>query len=101
MPHGPPGFAVDFGGGGGDYTPPPNAGSGPWRSASCDNNISGRSSVMAAVVDQDKCTACGSCVEVCPVEAIVMDEKAKVDADKCVDCGACVDECPVEAISLK
>ena len=56
---------------------------------------------MAAKVDSGKCTGCGSCVEVCPVEAIALkDDKAGVDADTCVDCGTCVDECPVEAISL-
>ncbi len=46
-----------------------------------------------------KCTKCGACKEVCPVEAI--NEGAKtyvIDADKCVDCGACAGECPVEAI---
>lgn len=57
---------------------------------------------MAAEVDSDKCTGCGLCVEVCPVEAIKVadDDVAVVDADECTDCGACVDECPNEAISL-
>lgn len=55
---------------------------------------------MAAVVDEAKCTACKTCVEVCPVEAIAVNEKAKVDADSCVDCGTCVEECPEGALSL-
>ena len=56
---------------------------------------------MAAKIDLEKCTGCGNCAEICPVEAIVVEnDKAKVDADVCVDCGTCVDECPVEAISL-
>ncbi len=56
---------------------------------------------MAAKTDTAKCTGCGNCVEVCPVEAIALkDEKADIDADTCVDCGACVDECPVEAVSM-
>jgi ferredoxin len=55
---------------------------------------------MPAVIDVEKCTACGNCAEVCPVDAITVDEKAKVDADTCVDCGTCVDECPVDAISM-
>ena len=55
---------------------------------------------MAAVVDKDKCTGCGDCVEACPTEAIKLEnEKANV-TDECIDCGACVDECPVEAISM-
>ncbi len=55
---------------------------------------------MAAIVDPGKCTACGSCASVCPVEAIKVDDAAKVDPDTCIECGACVNECPCEAISL-
>jgi ferredoxin len=56
---------------------------------------------MSAVVDNDKCTGCGLCVDVCPVEAISLeDDKAKVAPDKCTECGQCVEECPNEAISL-
>jgi len=58
--------------------------------------------VMTAVVNFDKCTGCGTCVDVCPVEAIALndDSKACVNADECTDCGACADECPSEAITL-
>jgi len=55
---------------------------------------------MAAVVDEAKCNACKTCVDVCPVEAITVESKAKVDPDTCVDCGTCVEECPEGAISL-
>ena len=56
---------------------------------------------MAVQINQEKCTGCGLCVEICPVEAISMeDDKAKIDAEKCVDCGQCVEECPNEAISM-
>ena len=55
---------------------------------------------MAATIDEEKCTACGACAEICPVDAITVEDKAVVDADTCIDCGTCVDECPVEAISL-
>ncbi len=55
---------------------------------------------MAVVVDLEKCTGCGTCEEVCPVEAIkVEDKKAVVDAETCVDCGTCIDECPEKAIT--
>jgi ferredoxin len=56
---------------------------------------------MAAKVDLEKCTACGNCKEVCPVDAITVNEKAKIDADTCVDCGTCVDECPENAIAME
>ena len=47
----------------------------------------------------DKCTACGSCADSCPAEAINEgDPFYTIDADTCIDCAACVDTCPVEAI---
>ena len=55
---------------------------------------------MAAKIDKDKCTACSACVDVCPTEAITVDDVAIVDEEKCVDCGTCVDECPSEAITV-
>ncbi|MDI6916509.1 MAG: 4Fe-4S binding protein [Thermoplasmatales archaeon] len=56
---------------------------------------------MAVKIDEEKCTGCGACVDVCPTEAITVNEKAKVDEEKCIECSACVSECPVGAISLK
>ena len=47
----------------------------------------------------DKCTACGTCVSECPVEAISAGDPIYIiDAEKCIDCGACVSACPTEAI---
>ena len=51
-------------------------------------------------VISDACTMCGSCKEVCPVDAIAEgDPKYTIDPDTCIDCAACVAECPVNAIS--
>lgn len=56
---------------------------------------------MAAQVNRELCTGCGSCVEACPVEAIHLEnDKAVIDEEACTECGACVAECPVEAITL-
>ena len=54
---------------------------------------------MAYVISDD-CTMCGSCLEVCPVDAISEgDPKYTIDPDTCTDCGECEEECPVEAIA--
>lgn len=45
-----------------------------------------------------------ACVEVCPVECMVLGQPEEewpwlyIDPDTCIDCGACVPECPYEAI---
>ncbi len=55
---------------------------------------------MAYRINKEKCTACGKCEPVCPVEAISKKgEKYEIDEAKCVSCGLCAGECPVEAIS--
>ena len=56
---------------------------------------------MAAKVDEETCSACGACAEVCPADAITVEDNAKVDPELCTECGACVEECPLEAISLE
>lgn len=54
---------------------------------------------MAVTIDKEKCTGCGLCEQVCPVDAIKIDKVVKVDEDVCVDCGTCISECPNDAIS--
>jgi Fe-S-cluster-containing hydrogenase component 2 len=53
-------------------------------------------------VDAEKCFSCGSCVALCPVEAIHIDADSTVvfDKEKCVGstCSICVDSCPARAI---
>ncbi|MGA3060480.1 MAG: 4Fe-4S dicluster domain-containing protein [Candidatus Bathyarchaeia archaeon] len=53
-------------------------------------------------VDAEKCFSCGSCVALCPVEAISIDKEFTVqfDKEKCVGstCSVCVDACPARAI---
>jgi len=50
--------------------------------------------------DEEKCTHCGVCIAVCPVNAITMkDFKISFDSEKCIACRNCVDACPFNAIS--
>lgn len=45
----------------------------------------------------DECTACGSCVDSCPSNAIAEGDVYSIGED-CAECGLCVDECPMGAI---
>jgi len=51
-------------------------------------------------IDEDKCTGCGDCLEVCPEEgAIVLQEdKAIINQELCTSCADCVTACPESAI---
>jgi ferredoxin len=63
------------------------------------------------MVNDDKCTGCGRCVQVCPVEAIGLvtvddpkiskREKAKLNEEICLGCGLCVRSCPADVIRLE
>jgi NAD-dependent dihydropyrimidine dehydrogenase PreA subunit len=57
---------------------------------------------MTAIIDKEKCTACETCMDECPAQAISMNsDKAHVNNELCVDCASCVDVCPSEAIHLE
>ena len=50
----------------------------------------------------DECIGCGSCADVCPVDAVVMaDERPEVDTNWCIGCGVCAVSCPAGVISIK
>lgn len=51
-----------------------------------------------AVVDRDRCTACGKCRDACRFRAVTGD--FQIDPYLCEGCGACVTVCPADAISL-
>ncbi|MFH2058067.1 MAG: 4Fe-4S binding protein [Pseudomonadota bacterium] len=61
------------------------------------------SSNFQAQVDEDECTGCQACEEVCPMEAISMDTKAivaNVNLKQCIGCGLCVNACDFNAMHL-
>jgi len=54
-----------------------------------------------AMVDEDTCTGCEECLDLCQVKAIEMaDDTAKINAEFCLGCGNCVSQCPSGSMSL-
>ncbi len=55
------------------------------------------------VWDIELCTACETCIERCPMDALAMsaDEVPEVNLDRCIGCGVCATGCPVEAIAME
>lgn len=49
----------------------------------------------------DQCTQCGVCAQVCPVEAIDLENITLLDKEKCLVCCACIKGCPENARTLK
>ncbi|MDY6794030.1 MAG: 4Fe-4S dicluster domain-containing protein [Actinomycetota bacterium] len=59
------------------------------------------SSRFAARVDEDLCTGCEDCLEVCQMSAITVDDdRATIDVGKCIGCGLCASHCPSGAVEI-
>lgn len=53
------------------------------------------------VVDREICGYCGTCVGVCPKDAIdLIDLYLNIDRTKCIGCGTCVKVCPINALQM-
>ena len=51
--------------------------------------------------DRERCTGCGQCVEICPVNVVKMEgDFPMVDQEWCIGCGVCAIPCPSSAIRL-
>ncbi|TXT53891.1 MAG: hypothetical protein BAJALOKI1v1_2270002 [Promethearchaeota archaeon] len=58
-------------------------------------------SYLAQII-QDECIGCGTCVQLCPMETIeLQDAVAVINEDRCIGCGVCAHNCPEDAIKLK
>ena len=58
--------------------------------------------VLLPQADAQKCTACGTCVDQCPVGALSMDDHdlPRVAAETCITCFCCQEICPEKAMAL-
>ncbi len=55
-----------------------------------------------AIIDKEKCTQCGKCVEVCRFSAIETDSQLyNIDLLSCEGCGVCFYVCPEKAIKME
>ncbi len=51
-------------------------------------------------INQDTCTNCNLCVEVCPVQNLIAKDDKILTKNQCTLCYRCINACPVRAISL-
>ncbi len=51
-------------------------------------------------VRRRRCIACGGCAQVCPADAITVDDYAVIDYRKCIECFCCMEACPQDAIAV-
>ncbi len=60
------------------------------------------SDVVTLALDQDRCSGCSMCIQVCPhgVFAIESGRALILDRDLCMECGACARNCPTCAITV-
>jgi NAD-dependent dihydropyrimidine dehydrogenase PreA subunit len=77
----------------------------PWCHLFCPFGLTGwlfeKLSVFKIKVDYDKCIDCRSCEKACPstVMAAILDQDKKVIPD-CFSCGNCLESCPTDAVSF-
>lgn len=58
-------------------------------------------SVLRVKVDEELCTQCGRCTQVCPMDVEVpRNDRGKRNATECILCMKCVEACPVKALHL-
>ena len=57
---------------------------------------------MIPRIDAALCTVCGECVDACPGQVFVEEDREIKVAypEECIECRACEEVCPVEAVHL-
>jgi ferredoxin len=51
-------------------------------------------------INTAECDACGTCVGVCPSDALILEQTLSINTDVCTGCGICVRICPFGALSI-
>ncbi|MBT3310476.1 MAG: 4Fe-4S binding protein [Desulfobacterales bacterium] len=66
------------------------------------NGIVINSTNFAVNYDAESCTACGDCVEICPVDAMEMvGDAVSIKENFCMGCGNCVNTCEMNSLTMK
>jgi heterodisulfide reductase subunit A len=62
-----------------------------------------KTAAITSVVDETKCSGCGTCIELCVYNAITKNERglAQVTSAVCKGCGVCGASCPERAITMR
>jgi len=83
-----------------DFKLPPLSGEALAGNQAVQELIQARSTLLPEA-DPQRCTACASCVEHCPVAALSMvEDLPKADPALCITCFCCQELCPEKAITL-
>lgn len=59
-----------------------------------------RSDAMPLEINTQECDRCGTCISVCPCDALVLTDRLDVVVQRCTSCGTCAAICPVGALAL-
>jgi ferredoxin len=56
----------------------------------------------SVAVKSGQCDFCGTCVAVCPADAIELRESSiRIDSRRCTLCGFCADVCPLGILEVR
>ncbi len=54
------------------------------------------------IIELGHCDQCGTCISVCPADALMLTENALlIDHEACTECLLCVNICPIAALENK